>query len=160
MKLFRIAYDKLIPALIPWRLRGPKLMAWCRSLIAPLKTIYSLFSKNRDNNLYYLKHNSQVCSMQAVLNDRWDAGLRRIKIVDADAIPQTYIYRATETTPLYIYRQSENDPVYLYRSSEILVGLDFIVLVPSFIVFDMMEMRALIDRYRLPSKKNYTINIV
>ena len=93
--------------------------------------------------------------MTEVLNDRFDKILRRIVIEDGLDTDALIIYRRDELKPVFVKRRIEADPTFLYRRSE--VGGSFVVKVPIGIVYDVYEMRALIDQYRLASKNEYLI---
>lgn len=161
MSLFDIDYDILATILTPRQLRNVKHHAWLKILLAPVIFIYNLFTLFRKDNLYTLNHSSQVCYLQAVLNDTFDNDLRRIRIVDSPDEPPIYIYQSAESKPVYIYTSGESQPQPLYTQNETaLDGPDFIVEVPHDITFDEVYMKALIDKYRLASKKNYVIQII
>ncbi len=98
--------------------------------------------------------------LEAVLNDRWDAGMRRIKIVDTPDIDAIYVYQESEEEPVYVYQDSEELPVYAYQEIEIENYEGFIVQVPSFITFDETLMKALINKYNQPFTNNYTIEVI
>lgn len=160
MPLFDIDYNALIRLVIRKRYRKPKLLATIKCLIAPTVWLYDILKAFVNETLYYLYHNSQVVFMQAALNDQFDTVLRRITIVDGPDIDPLYIYQVAEDKPVYIYTEAENQPVYIYTEAETIAGPDFIVRVPNTISFNDKQMVALIERYRLPSKHNYTIQLI
>jgi len=134
------------------------MLAWFNALLAPLITIHGWFQSFRAKNLYRLSHGTQVAFMEAVLNDRFDNTSRRISLVDGLDTSPTIIYRRDELKPFYIKRRSESSPEHLFRRSE--TGANFIVRVPIGLVYDVYEMRALIDSYRLVSINQYKIEEV
>lgn len=148
MSLFNVNKSNLIRLLLPLSLREPKTRGWLGALTEPVWYLYDAFKKNRSDNLYYLTHNSQVVYMQVVLNDRFDNTLRRISIVDGDDTAPIYVHTREELKPIYVHTRVEDDPLYLYTRGETNVG--FIVLVPAAVIFDMVEIKALVDRYKLP----------
>ncbi len=153
MKPFKIAYNILVRLLFPMFLQGEIMLAYINALIAPVKRLKNEFNSFCDENIYKIEHTSQVCYLQAAINDRYDEGLRRIKVVDGATQQPLYIFQVIEQKPVYIYLESENNPVYLYQESEYYgSGEDFIVEVPNFIDYDINEFRALVLYYRLPSK--------
>lgn len=132
--------------------------SWLRALTAPAWYVYGLFQKFRIDNLYYLNHTSQVVYLEAALNDRRDSVLRRITVVDGTDTTPPYLYRRDELKPpLYIYTRPEDEPKYIYARGE--SGVGFIVRIPSAVVYDDKEIRALIDLYKLPGM-TYKIIIV
>jgi hypothetical protein len=112
------------------------------------------FNDNRDANIYNLSHTSQVPYIEAALNDRYDQGLRRINIIDGELLDPIYVYRIPEGKPIYIRKTVENDPTWLRKDSEVFPngGIDFIVQVPVFIVFDTNELKSIVDKYRLAGR--------
>lgn len=102
----------------------------------------------------------QVCYLERLLNDRYDSELRRIKIDDGIFHLPIYIYQEDEIKPVYLFTEDENKPVYLYTDGEAGEVLDdFVVLVPVDIIFDMNEMKSLLNIYKLAGTK-YTIQLV
>jgi len=168
MGLFNINFAVLIRTLAPVRLRNSVMLAWLGALVNPVVWLYNLFTANRVNNLYILAHDSQVCYLQAALNDLFDPVSRGILIVDGPFEDPLYIYLVPENKPLWIGLISEEgttpypDPEVLYTNSETtLLGISFIVKVPVAVAagpgYDVLRLRALVDFYRLPGKGNYSV---
>jgi hypothetical protein len=97
-----------------------------------------------------------------MLNDRYnvawqtDKEIPRIYIKDSysDYKQPTYVYTDEESKRVPLYTEAENRPVYLYDESELAPdGIDFIVCVPEAVVFDVNEMTAIINTYKLASKQ-------
>jgi len=173
MSVFDIDYEVLVETDLPVRLRAPIRLAWLDILVSPVVYEYGLFTANRGNNLYILGHSSQVCYMEASLNDIFDPTGRTITIVDAAFYDAVYTYLDDELKPVFIDLDSEigdsvipnPDPVPLYTDGETyLLGVNFIVQVPSavtaFPVYDLARLKAIVDMYRLPGKNNYSVVIV
>lgn len=161
MALFDINYNVGVWRNLPVRLRQAKQYAWLKAMVEPVKFLHNIFTANRAYNLYRLSHNSQVCYMEAVLNDAFDPTDRGIYISDGSPLAPVFIYTDPESTPVYIDLDSEigtavipmPDPVPLYTESETAGFLySFIVNVPVAVTYDDARMRALIDLYRLPSR--------
>jgi hypothetical protein len=163
VRIYDINFKKLVTWMVPQVLRKPKWMALLNALASPVVYIYNLFLINRRNNLYRLLITPQVCYVEMALNDKYDNGDRRIKIIR----PKSY-------DPLYLFQRIEKEAVYLYRKNTATAGqrqwlfqkkeasafqYDFIVQVPATVAFDMNEMTAVIDSYALPDKF-YKISIV
>ena len=159
MRLFKIVYHVFVRLLFPMWLQKEKMLAWLNVIITPIVRMSAKFDKQRDDNLYYLKHTPQVVHIEAVLNDRWDEGIRRIRIVDGAFNDPTYLYQEIEDKHVYLYQEVEDSPVYLYQEGELYgQGAEFIIEVPYFIQFDQNEMKQLVNKYSLT--ENFTINIV
>lgn len=144
----QIHINQLTELLTPTFLRKQKFLAWLRALHFPLIKIVDDFNFNRNQNLYNLAHNGQVCYLRKALNDRFDVGQRRIKITDGNRYQRQYIYTRGEQKPKFLGK------IYLYdRADYGDTGVDFIVLIPNNLVFNEYEMKALVDFYKLASKR-------
>ena len=140
--------NKLTELLLPTFLRKPKMLVWLRALHFPLIKIVDDFNFNRNQNLYNLAHNGQVCHLCGALNNRFDIAQRRIKIIDGNKYKREYIYTDGEKKPKFlgtIYLRDDAD----YSDT----GVDFVVLIPAGLNYNDYEMRALIDFYKLASKR-------
>lgn len=124
------------------------MLSWLRALHFPLVKVVDDFNSNRKRNLYNLAHNGQVCHLRKVLNDRFDVGERRIKIADGNKYKRQYIYTLAEQKPKYL------GVMYLRQNTDYAdTGVDFIVEVPKGLKYNDYEMKALIDFYKLASKR-------
>lgn len=168
MGFFNIDYDSLVPQLAPVRLRKAATLSWLRVLVSPVKWLYGLFKTARKDNLYYLSHDGQVCYLEAVLNDTFDPLTRGIYITDGPFRDPLFLYLDPELKPLWLGLISEigstsyPDPEVLYTDVETYgLGVCFIVHVPvavaSGIGYDVLRLKALVDRYRLVGRSNYTV---
>lgn len=155
MKWYTININRLVELLLPRVLRKGVLTGLITSLIFPLNRLQSLFAAYRADVDYKLNHNSQVCFLQAVLNDRFDNVMRRIFI---DAAPIT-------TWDGFLWDEETDRPIMLGTyliQAEMFVGaesLDIIVFIPSAIQLnenDNIKLDALIRNYKLAGKR-YTI---
>lgn len=145
---YTIDYKRFVVLFLPVALRKPRVITWCQTLIAPLINVYDSWRIYRDGNLYNLAHNGQVCHLRKVLNDTFDIADRRIKIIDGNQFNRLYIYTPAEKKAKYLGVMRLR-PASDYADT----GLDFIVLVPRKLLFNETDMRAMIDFYRLASKK-------
>lgn len=149
--MFEIDFNRLLLWLTITFLRKPRLLALMRAYCFPLMKIHADFMANRDSNLYTLSHNSQVCSMENVFNDRFDPQARRIYITDGFTKDRTYVYTRQENKPQYLGKLP------IYNNGDYAdTGLDFIVWVPAAVFLspqDLIELTALVNKYRLASKR-------
>lgn len=173
MGLFDVDYDTWIWRNLPISLRKGQHFAWLKATVAPVKYLNMLFRGFRVANLYKLRHNGQVFSMEQVLNDVFDFDLRRIRIVDGVYYDPAYTFTDAEAQPVFIDLDSEissgviddPDPVPLYTESETFgSGYQFIVRVPSDVTatanYSLNRMKSEINKYRLASKSNYNIEFI
>ncbi len=170
MSVFDVDIPGIITYNIPARLRQPVIAAWLRCLCAPCVFLKNLFDANRSNNLYYLNHSGQVCFVEAALNDVFDPIARHINIDDPPYFDFIPLYLGTEIPPQSVqtlYLVTETTPagikpvLPLCLGSE--VGVDdncFVVMVPaslSLTAGQFTHLRAVVDKYRLPGKNNYSV---
>ncbi|AUS07248.1 hypothetical protein C1A40_02865 [Tamlana carrageenivorans] len=132
------------------------MLSWLYSVLFPLQTLHESWKQFRVDNLYKLAHTGQVCYLRAALNDAFDVSARRIYIDGTGGNAQkTYVYTVGENQPKYL------KTLYLHNALEFAnTGADFIVYVPSSIAQSQgYELRALIDFYKVASKRYLIIEI-
>ncbi len=144
----------------PIKRQQPILLAWLGVLLAPVRSIYSAFSSYYYDVKLKLNYSSQTIVMEALLNDLFDAGSRRIYIVTAsetDAI--RYLYYVAENGEItYTSYISENSPVYSYYRSEAQTATDFYINIPTGLVYDAVALNKLINNCKLITKRYKIIN--
>jgi hypothetical protein len=152
-KIFDVLFKKLVVWLLPMPIRKPVHVAWLMAMLSPLTKLYNDFLAFRTSVLYYLNIDASVCKLEKLLNDRYDTVQRRIVITDPQEFDPLWLYRKVENKPVFLFRKSENKPVFLYTKAETSAfGVDFIIKIPVFVVFDINELKSLIKRFRLGSK--------
>ena len=145
---FNVHWKKLAILLTPTFLRSELMKSWIELLMEGINDIHYQWLQFRKSNIYILAHNSQVCYLRGALNDRFDNEQRRIQIIDGNKYQRKYIYTDEEQKPKFlgiIYIHGDED----YSDT----GVDFIVEVPNDIIFNINEMKGLIDFYKLASKR-------
>ncbi len=154
-RIYKVGFKKLGELLIHPLLHNAPNLAFLNVLLAPVIWLYKKFTAWRKANEYYLDKTPQLVHIEAVLNDRWDVGLRRIVVENYKGLASPVIYLEPEnkTAPV-IYTEAEGEPApFIYTGEELkAITPDFIIKVPSFIVFDQDEMIALVYNYCLPDK--------
>lgn len=158
-------WDDFIVSNLSFDERKLKTISWLKILFKPIVRIHLEFLAFRHESLYKVNHNSQICYIQAVLNDSFDNVLRRIIIRNAIIKEPLWFYEPEENKPVLFYEPNDNKPVYFREENEFLGdGADFLVLVPIDLkptntqeenAF-MIKMRGQIDYYKL-FVKNYII---
>lgn len=144
---YKVDYNKLVVMLLPLSLRRPRVISLARVLVSPLIDMHYLFTQRRNDNLYQLAHNGQVCFLRKALNDKFDRTERRIWIGEGNQFNRKYVYQEIENKPVFLGKEYiHNDSDYSDQST------DFIVNVP-FDNFNLFEMQYLIDFYKLAAKK-------
>lgn len=160
-RVYYIDFDRLVLLLLPVCLRRPVMFALLKSLIAPVEYLYGVFMTFQKHCNYDLAHNSQVCYMEAALNDVFDGVTRRIRIEDQPAARESvYVYIEAEQQVLYIYAEGESLPsneeqVYVPQSWESTVRYDFVVLLNGLVLTagERSRMKAMINYYRIAFKR-------
>jgi hypothetical protein len=173
MSVFDVDIDQTVTANLPARMRQPVFSAWLRCLLAPAYFLKGLFDAARAADLYELSHNGQVCFLEAALNDVFDTVGRSITISDPPYCDFLTAYLVAEIPPraaINVYLHSETVPagthalLPLFTAAE--VGVDdncFVVQVPATLGLSsdqILRLRALVDKYRLPGKNNYSVRFV
>jgi len=162
-QIYTINWGTLVQWLIPTFLRKPIHYDWLMALAQPVATLHEQFLLFREKSNYKLGHNSQVCSIESMLNDQFDPADRRIKINNGVVREPVWFWEQEENQPVWFYE--DNPAVYFYEPDYLAEELaDFTVIVPAGLLTGnatadtQMErlMRSFIDYYKLYSK-NYTI---
>ena len=152
--MFKINFTKLVQWLLPSFLRSANLTILILSANYPLREVYDSFVRYRNDVQYRLSHNSQVCYLQAMLNDYFDASLRRIRVVDFTAYGNLYLFAQEDNLDVNI-GEERNPPCYLFPDD---VGVDFTVQLPHptlrhvIIPSQVAYIKSMIDEYKLPGK--------
>lgn len=146
-KVFEINFAKLAVLLLPLALRKTLMIALNKAMVQPITSLHYQFMQKRTKDNYQLAHNSQVCYLQAALNDSFDVEARRIIITDGNKFKRSYIYTRAENKTKWLGTFS------LYARADYAdTGIDFIVEVPTE-TYNKHGMEALINKYRLASKR-------
>lgn len=146
---YKIDFYKFGVLFLPSFLRKSKIVAYTRSLLSPMTDIHYNWSIFRDDNLYKIAHNGQVCYLRKALNDRFDPSERRIYIGEGYSFYRKYIYTTGEKKPRFLGK------MYLNQQSDFAdTGVDFIVFAPQNIIeTQSYELHALIQFYKLGGKR-------
>lgn len=135
--------------------RKPKMLAWVSALAAPVAYCYNTFLNYKTSVNYRLLITPQVCHLERALNDRYDFALRRIRIEDGVEFNAFPVFLRAEAKPVKLFLRAEAKPApVLYLKTE--TGnftADFIIKIPADVAFDINELRAFTDTYKLLSKK-------
>ena len=128
-------------------LRKPIVGSFLSLISDEITDLNNTFNISRTANITKITHNSQVCKLRKILNDTFDYE-RRITIVDGVLKKPVYIYTDAEQKPkwlgeLVIYSNEETEGN----------GIDFTVVIPGELKNYQIEIRALIDFYKLASKR-------
>jgi hypothetical protein len=148
-------FDYVKKALPPF-IRGAKLLAYLRALLAPLTSLGTLFNEHVSASRYLANFTGQEVYLEHLLNDNFDPVQRRIYIDDGvPAILPPFVFNKIEQRPVYVYNKAENKPLYIFNKTEYGVGNDFIVFVPNSILntLTQTQIEATVLIYKLASKQ-------
>lgn len=145
---YQIDFYKWAVLLLITRLRKPKMIAFVKSLVAPIVNLHQAFLKKQASDEFILNHNGQVCYLRKALNDLFDNNLRRIRIGDGNQFERQYIYTRAEQKPVYLGKMYLKD-----RSDYADTGVDFIVYVPNELLSDEIELENWINKFKKGVKR-------
>ncbi|MDE5525705.1 hypothetical protein [Elizabethkingia meningoseptica] len=144
---YKVDFRRLGVLLLPTFLRSPSMMAMTNVLMSCLEQINDDFIADRKSNIETATHNSQVCYLRKILNDKFDYD-RRILIEDPNDKEETYVYTDGENKPHYL------EELILYPESEFSdKKVDFVIKVPIQLESYLENIKNTVDYYRLASKR-------
>lgn len=154
--IFEIDFKRLTALLLPMQLRRPLVFGLLRAGVECVEKVYVRFKAMRAGHLFRLTHNGQVCYLRGMLNETFGRGFRIGSLKKEGA----WLYAVTERgelIPLATSEELEGVPV-LY--SEQLLNMaqnEFIVYVPSAYWGRRAEIEAMVDKYKLMSKRAHYV---
>lgn len=155
--MFDFDIRNTVKRLLPPDLRKPKMIAWLVALLVYVEILKSYFLALQRKHRYDLAFSSQTLSLTQRLNNQFDSSLDRIYITTnatfSDGVFVPYV-NENQTSPYIGYIGETFTPVYIdYISAPITAAnADFVVHVPTGIILDENEMRAVINMYKIASK--------
>lgn len=153
--MFNLDLKKVALWLIPAWLRQPTILVILMAVTWPLRQVYNSFVVFCEAKLYRLNHNGQVCYLEAVLRDSFDAVDRRIWISDFDGKERIYFWPDAERRNVNFSITQFFWPDSDYADS----GVDFTIHLPNDVATgpgQMPYLKSLTDEYKLGGK-NYNI---
>jgi hypothetical protein len=161
---YRVDFDTLAQQMLPSLLRRPRLIAWLRSLLTPLRQLYTDFITYTRYAQRELSYNGQTMILEGALNDGFDSGVRRITVsnTDTELLP-LYINFSIELEPEKPVRFASESPPWLYVPAfdEFNTQLDFIVRAPSILYTPerARQLHARIQRFK-PATRRYSLRFI
>lgn len=114
--MFNINTDRLIEMLLSPRLIASAFLCMLKSILQPVKSLVLSINSYRTATELKLSFNGQVCSLERLLNDRFDPTERNIYITDAESIHPLIAYPSEDVDRRIIITDS---PVIAYNESVI-----------------------------------------
>lgn len=156
--MFEIDFKRLVALLLPTWLRRPLVFGVLRAGAAGVESVYSAFTDMRTGHIVRLTHNGQVCYLRGVLKYHFGAGFK-IGSVERDG---EWLYAVTEGgehIPVTVQEPGPGVPVLYSEQVLNMAQNDFIVFVPSRAWSRLAEVEAMVDKYKLISKRAHYIKI-
>lgn len=157
-KYYNVNYSLLALLLLPTFLRKEMITALVSSFVKPLEDLHSEFLSyvySLDAHAY-----SQVCYMQALLNDEFDYNERRIKVRTAPIDFDCYLlWKENQDKPILISGEGSAGFAPYLLSTDGQTGsnnIDFEVVLPASFHLSTDEerrMKTLVNKHKLASKK-------
>lgn len=143
--------DEFVLQYIPPFLRKAKLVAFLRSLVAPLVSFrYTLVTAIYPDLERRARYSSQVIVFEKLLNYEFQYLNHEITIDSDPDTDHVYTHGVIENNPLYLSNSSENSPVYLKNHPEYQSPWDFTVRVPQHLFnTELPRLKAIINKYKL-----------
>jgi hypothetical protein len=146
---------------IPIRLKNELLLAFIEVTKNVIVKLYNQFYDHFNLVKYDLTFTAQVISLEHLLNDYYDNTLRRIYIDDElDEINIFLFNKSEDNEDTYLFNKSENqESIYIFNDAELKNIKDFIIYIPSDVIYSVNQLTRLVDTYKSPGKQ-YSIEII
>ncbi len=154
--MFEIDFKRLIVLLLPSRLRRPLVFGLLRAGAVGVERVYGEFTNVRAGHIFRLTHNGQVCYLRGVLNHYFGSGFRIGSIKQEGE----WLYAVTESGEQIPVTVSEPGPGVPVVYSEQMLNMaqnDFIVFVPARAWHRLAEIKAMVDKYKLITKRAHYV---
>lgn len=163
MSLYQIDFRKLVASLLPTFLRRPTILALLLVGTYPIRRLHESLLGKREAQLYGLSHTGQVCHLKAVLNEYFDYDYSNGFEIDDKRLPGEWVITYDETVRLEDQQWvvADEEPTILWDEQSISNLIDcFFIHIPADFCDNiqtdkekMPQLRALVERYRLVSRK-------
>lgn len=146
-------------------LSGTRLLAFVEVLLSPLQRLMGLHDNYVSDKRYELSFNGQVMYLEHILNDKYDATLRRMYISDPNPLVNqspiiTNITDNQATLTLYNIGDTGlvNSPRF-YNIADLTTQFDFVLNMPTTLENQLNSIQQTLDAYKEASKI-YQINLI
>lgn len=150
--MFKIALIKLVQWCVPVWLRNSNLLIMVLAANYPLREVHNDFKDYVEAVDYRLQHNYQTCYLQAMLNDKFDLALRRIRVVDFEVFGAIFFWDDADL----LDKNLGDDNVQFFWADD--TGYDFTIQLPTAIVTsdaELASLKANVNRYKLAGKQYF-----
>lgn len=147
-----VDFKKLGLWYLPAWLRQNNLVLMLYAAISPIIRLFTMLQSYYQKKVYRLTHNSQVCYLEAVLRDAFDAEWRRIWIGDFAAKIRIYFWPESDNRDVNFGQ----DQFFWSETDYADAGIDFTINVPNDISLSVPQMayfKSLADEFKLAGKQ-------
>lgn len=156
--MFEIDFKRLLALLLPPALRRPLIFGWLRAAVGALERQNTVFADMRSGHVFRLTHNGQVCYLRGALNYHFGGGFR-IGTMKREGAWLYAVTEAGEQIPVAKSEAGEGVPVLYSEQALNMPQNDFVVYVPARVWDRLPEIEALVDSYKLVTKRAHYIKI-
>ncbi|MCM1219594.1 MAG: hypothetical protein NC548_34370 [Lachnospiraceae bacterium] len=154
--MFEIDFKRLAVLLLPMTLRRPLIFGLLRAGLVGLEAVYNEFKNMRAGHIFRLTHNGQVCYLRGALNETFGPGFSI-----SDKKPEGHwlyaVKESGEGIPTAVKEKGAGVPV-LYSEQELNAAQnDFRVYVPASQWSKLEQIKAVVDSYKLVTKRAHYI---
>lgn len=154
--MFEMDFKRLVALLLPMSLRRPLIFGVLRAGVSGVERVYREFMEGRKEHNFRLTHNGQVCYLRGVLNYYFGPGFKIGNIKQEGA----WLYAVTEageSITLAVTEEGKGVPVLYSEQMLNAAQNDFVVFVPGTYWVRLEEIKAMVDRYKLVTKRAHYI---
>lgn len=161
---YEVNFDKWIMLMLPTFLRRRGIFALCQGLCSGIKALHKQFLTAREEHLFRLNHNGQVCYLRAALNERFKrtGSMSKFDIYDAADTRGQWHYAKRQGMNEQLYAATEGDdphnkPVPILADEYRLNAPhnSFIVSIPSDLsgTANLEKIKSIVEQYKTLSKQ-------
>ncbi len=154
--MFEIDFKRLIALLLPSWLRRPLIFGLLRAGASEVERVYGKFTDTRAGHIFRLTHNGQVCYLRGVLNHYFGGGFK----IGSMKQEGEWLYAVTESgeqIPVTVSEPGPDVPVLYSEQALNMAQNDFIVFVPARAWGKLAEIEAMVDKYKLITKRAHYV---
>lgn len=161
---YEVNFDKWIMLMLPTFLRHRGIFSLCQGLCSGIKALHKQFLAAREEHLFRLGHNGQVCYLRAALNEAFKrtGSMTKFEIYDASDSRGEWLYAKRQDMDGQLYAATEGNashakpvPILADESRLNAPHNSFIVSIPSSLAGEanLEKVKAIVETYKTLSKQ-------
>lgn len=154
--MFEIDFKRLVALLLPMSLRRPLIFGVLRAGVSGVERVYKVFMAARKEHNFRLTHNGQVCYLRGVLNYCFGSGFK-IGNIKREGDWLYAVTEAGEDITLATTEEGKGVPVLYSEQMLNAAQNDFVIFVPDTYWARLEEIKAMVGRYKLVTKRAHYI---